>query len=117
MARKRGLGKGLDALIPGDTETISEESGVLEVLVKDISPNPRQPRVEFDPAHLQELANSISEHGILQPLLVSPLNEGGGYQLIIGERRLQAARLAGLEAVPVIPKLSLSVVLSFSNLI
>jgi ParB family chromosome partitioning protein len=102
MARKRGLGKGLDALLPGDMDTIGEDSGVLQVLIKDISPNPRQPRVEFNPTHLQELANSISEHGVLQPLLVTPKSNGEGYQLIIGERRLQAAQLAGLDAVPVI---------------
>jgi len=102
MTRKRGLGKGLDALIPGNLESISDLSGVLQVLVKDISPNPRQPRVEFDPTHLQDLANSISEHGVLQPLLVTPSEDNEGYQLIIGERRLQAARIAGLDTVPVI---------------
>jgi ParB family chromosome partitioning protein len=102
MTRKRGLGKGLDALIPGDIDSLSADSGVLQVLIEDITPNPRQPRVEFDPSQLQELADSISEHGVLQPLLVTPSKGDTEYQLIIGERRLQAARLAGLDTVPVI---------------
>jgi ParB family chromosome partitioning protein len=68
----------------------------------DISPNPRQPRVNFDPDKLRELADSILEHGVLQPLVVSPSEDGGGYQLIVGERRWQAARLAGLETIPAV---------------
>jgi ParB family chromosome partitioning protein len=102
MTRKRGLGKGLDALIPGDAETHADSGGILQVQMKDITPNPRQPRTDFEPSQLQELADSITEHGILQPLLVTPSENGQGYQLIIGERRWQAAMLAGLVTVPVI---------------
>jgi ParB family chromosome partitioning protein len=101
MARKRGLGKGLDALIPG-SESFEEEAGVLQILIKDIAPNPRQPRSQFDPTLLKELADSIAEHGVLQPIVVTPSPDGPGYQLIIGERRLQAAQIAGLDTVPVI---------------
>jgi ParB family chromosome partitioning protein len=101
MTRKRGLGKGLDALIPGE-EPFGDTGGVLQILIRDITPNPRQPRVEFDPSLLKELADSIAEHGVLQPLVVTPAPTGDGYQLIIGERRLQAARMAGLDTVPVI---------------
>lgn len=102
MTRKRGLGKGLDALIPGDYEPLSDMGGVLHVLIKDITPNPRQPRIEFNPDQLKELADSIAEHGILQPLVVTPSPSGTGYQLIIGERRLQAAQMAGLDTIPII---------------
>ncbi|OGO16639.1 MAG: stage 0 sporulation protein J [Chloroflexi bacterium RBG_16_48_8] len=101
MTRKRGLGKGLDALIPGD-ESFSDKGGILQILIKDITPNPRQPRAEFEPALLKELADSITEHGVLQPLVVTASPSGTGYQLIIGERRLQAAQMAGLDTVPVI---------------
>lgn len=102
MSRKSGLGKGLDALIPtGDTASPSA-GGVLHIALDEISPNPRQPRSEFDPDKLRELADSIVEHGILQPLIVMPTGDGAGYQIIIGERRWQAARLAGLETVPAV---------------
>jgi ParB family transcriptional regulator, chromosome partitioning protein len=106
--RKRpGLGKGLDALIP-QSETsvpqISAESkaGVSEISVTVITPNPRQPRSTFDGDELSELAASIQEHGIIQPLIVSPGEQPGQYTLIAGERRLMAAKQAGLETVPVI---------------
>ncbi len=102
MTRKRGLGKGLDALIPGDIGPIQDEGGVMQVPIEEITPNPRQPRAEIDPDQLKELADSIAEHGVLQPLLVTISPSGTGYQLIIGERRLQAAEQAGLETVPVI---------------
>jgi ParB family chromosome partitioning protein len=102
MTRKRGLGKGLDALIPGDIGPIQDEGGVMQVSIEEITPNPRQPRAEIDPDQLKELADSIAEHGVLQPLLVTLSPSGTGYQLIIGERRLQAAEQAGLETVPVI---------------
>ena len=101
MTRKRGLGKGLDALIPGG-EPFGDRGGVLQILIEDITPNPRQPRAEFHPTSLKELADSIAEHGVLQPLVVTPSPDGEGYQLIIGERRLQAAQMAGLDTVPVI---------------
>ena len=102
MSRKSGLGKGLDALIPTGDATAPSAGGILHISLDDISPNPRQPRVNFDPDKLRELADSILEHGVLQPLVVSPSEDGGGYQLIVGERRWQAARLAGLETIPAV---------------
>lgn len=101
MTRKGGLGKGLDALIPSN-QPEREGSGVTEIPVSQIVPNPRQPRVQMDEAELQGLSESIREHGILQPLVVSLDTQSGGYVLIAGERRLRAARLAGLDMVPVI---------------
>ena len=101
MARRTGLGRGLDALIPGG-ENNSPGMGVEWVAVERIAPNPRQPRRDFDPATLAELAESIREHGILQPLIVSTGDQPGMYNLIAGERRLLAARQLGLDKVPVI---------------
>ncbi len=105
MPQKKGLGRGLDALIPGDfqPEALAGRGGVKQVGVGQIVPNPRQPRVVFDAAELAELAASIREHGILQPLIVSPASNGR-FTLIAGERRLQAARQAGLKEVPVIER-------------
>lgn len=102
MARKGGLGKGLDALIPGGSTPDRESAGIIEISLDQIAPNPRQPRVAMDDMELQGLAESIREHGILQPLVVSQDPQGDHYVLIAGERRLRAARLAGLETVPVI---------------
>jgi ParB family chromosome partitioning protein len=101
MARKGGLGKGLEALIPGD---FTPTPGPVDtfVAIESIKPNPRQPREIMNEADLQDLANSIREHGILQPLVVSPEEYSGSYTLIAGERRLRAAKLVGLEKVPVI---------------
>lgn len=104
MSRKRGLGKGLDALIPGDAS--SPGGGVRRASLDQIRPNPRQPRTAFPESALDELAASIREHGILQPLVVSPDPGGDGYLLIAGERRLQAARRVGLDSVPVIVRLA-----------
>ncbi|MBF8283090.1 MAG: Stage 0 sporulation protein J [Anaerolineales bacterium] len=93
---KRGLGRGLDALIP-----VSETSaGVSQLPVSAIGRNPRQPRTRLDPTELEELANSIREHGVIQPLVVAQSAYPGQYTLITGERRLEAARLAGLPTVP-----------------
>jgi len=100
MTRRRGLGKGLDALIPSDEA--ERPTGVQEVPLDGIHPNPRQPRTQIDPEALGELAQSIRKHGVLQPLIVSPEPFGGGYALVAGARRLEAARLVGLETVPVI---------------
>jgi ParB family transcriptional regulator, chromosome partitioning protein len=100
MAQKSGLGRGLGALIPS-VENPPSENGVLMVVVGAISPNPRQPRSKIQPEELNELTASIREHGVLQPLIVTPQDAAGQYILIAGERRLQAARLAGLESVPV----------------
>lgn len=100
MARKRpGLGKGLDALIPQKDSDLPPGS-VRQIPIVDIRSNPRQPRAHIDPEELTELANSIREHGILQPLIVTQQSEGTEYILIAGERRLQAARQAGLSTVP-----------------
>jgi len=96
MPPKRGLGRGLDALIP-----VSETSaGVSQLPVSAIGRNPRQPRTRLDPTELEELANSIREHGVIQPLVVAQSAYPGQYTLITGERRLEAARLAGLPTVP-----------------
>lgn len=103
MTRKGGLGKGLDALIPGSSSLPEREGGgITEIPVAQIIPNPRQPRAQMDEMDLQGLADSIREHGILQPLVVSHDAQGNSYVLIAGERRLRAAKLAGLERVPVI---------------
>lgn len=101
MARKSGLGRGLGALIPGG-ETSSEARGVTYLHVGAIVPNPRQPRSHFQPEELADLANSIREHGVLQPLVVSYDEDSGKYVLIAGERRLLASRQAGLDTVPAI---------------
>ena len=102
MARKRGLGRGLDALIPGGVQSEST-GGVLEVPIEEIAVNPYQPRVNIDDDDLDELAESIREHGVIQPLIVTRgYQEGGGYILIAGERRLEAARRAGLLRVPLL---------------
>jgi len=109
MQRKRpGLGKGLDALIPlAESATTSPpgtpgSSGVDQIPVTSITPNPRQPRAHFNPEAITELAASIKEHGIIQPLIVTQEPQTGAYTLIAGERRLLAAQEAGLESVPVI---------------
>lgn len=101
MAQKSGLGRGLGALIPTG-ESTPAGNGVTMVPVDLVSPNPRQPRNMLRPDELDELTDSVREHGVLQPLIVTPGDAGGRYVLIAGERRLQAARLAGLAAVPVI---------------
>lgn len=98
IVQKKGLGKGLSALIPGaDT---GKESPQLQVETDRIFPNPWQPRRSFDESKIDELAASIREKGILQPLLVR--RRGDGYELIAGERRLRAAMKAGLKEVPVV---------------
>ena len=101
MARKGGLGKGLDAIIPSK-EAAQSESGVTYLPADQIQANPRQPRQAMDDEGLRDLAASIREHGILQPLIVTTDPQTGQYQLIAGERRLRAARLAGLGQVPVL---------------
>ncbi len=81
----------------------ADEAGIMEVPVVEIMPNPYQPRTNFDSSKLQELADSIAEHGIIQPLVVT-YSKKGGYELIAGERRLEAAKLANLETVPVVTR-------------
>jgi ParB family chromosome partitioning protein len=102
MARKGGLGKGLDALIPGEVTEQNPSSSEVFIQTNMIVPNPLQPRDHMNSEDLEDLANSIREHGVLQPLVVSfdPLT--GMYTLIAGERRLRASKLAGLDTVPVI---------------
>lgn len=103
MVRKGGLGKGLDALIPSSSPVApQQEKGTVEVPVSQIVPNPRQPRTLMNEEELQGLADSIREHGILQPLVVSFDSRSNQYVLVAGERRLRASRIAGLETVPVI---------------
>ncbi|NJC98942.1 MAG: stage 0 sporulation protein J [Anaerolineales bacterium] len=101
MPKRSGLGKGLDALIPAGQTKPGGEGGITQIAVDLIQRNPRQPREKFDIEELENLAASIREHGIIQPLIVSP-GKNGIYILIAGERRLQAARKAGLRTVPVV---------------
>ena len=101
-ARRGGLGRGLDALIP----TFSDAAPAMtsDVDIDAIEPNPYQPRIEIDQEALEALAASIRVHGVIQPLVVTHGAERGRYVLIAGERRWRAARLAGLQAVPVVVK-------------
>jgi ParB family chromosome partitioning protein len=105
MSKKRGLGRGLGALIPQGEETSADDSsgGLRTVAIDAIVPNPHQPRSAMDEEALDELAASIEEHGLIQPLIV---NDSGdeNYTLIAGERRWRAARRAGLTHVPVVVK-------------
>lgn len=104
MGTQKGLGKGLGALLGNfnDSPTAdTADSGVRTLPLHLVEPNPLQPRKQFDPAQLQALADSIVEHGIIQPLTVRQA-AGGTYQIIAGERRWRAARLAGLVEVPVV---------------
>jgi len=98
---KRGLGRGLGALIP-DEFAPEQSAGAQQIQIEDIVANPSQPRTEFQEDTLEELAASIREHGILQPLILTRNSNDDGYALIAGERRLKAAKLAGLESVPAI---------------
>ncbi|GAB4540276.1 MAG: ParB/RepB/Spo0J family partition protein [Anaerolineales bacterium] len=106
MAQRTGLGKGLDALIPtggrnAAQQTSASGGGVQQAAVDSIKPNPHQPRVQFKEEDLNDLAASIREHGVIQPLIVAA-NKDGGFTLIAGERRWQAAQRAGLKTVPVL---------------
>jgi ParB family transcriptional regulator, chromosome partitioning protein len=99
-ARRSGLGRGLDALLPEGTETRAGNSGLFEIPVQSIDPNPSQPRRSFEVGALDELAASVAQIGVLQPLIVRPA--GSRYELVAGERRLRAAKKAGLSTVPVV---------------
>ncbi|MFM8856866.1 MAG: ParB/RepB/Spo0J family partition protein [Actinomycetota bacterium] len=107
MARRPGLGSGLNALIPGgmtDSPSQAKDGPVLmDIPVKDLVPNPNQPRVHFDEESLSDLSASIREIGVLQPLLVRRMPDGS-FQLIAGERRWRAAQRAGLMTVPAVVK-------------
>ncbi len=97
---KKGLGRGLQALLPDDS---SSNLSIIEIPVSDIEPNPDQPRREFDLKALNDLADSLREHGLLQPILVRPF--GDRYCIIAGERRLRAAKIAGLVKIECIVQL------------
>ncbi|HEU5090678.1 MAG TPA: ParB/RepB/Spo0J family partition protein, partial [Roseiflexaceae bacterium] len=96
--RRGGLGSGLDALFSAGSEPTAS---LREVPIEQIHPNPRQPRTEFEEQALLDLASSIKEHGVIQPLVVSQTSPGR-YELIAGERRWRAARQAGLAQVPIL---------------
>ncbi len=98
--KKSGLGKGLDLLF---NENASDSDGVIKLNLSEIEPNRAQPRKDFDETALSELAESIKQHGLIQPIVVKP-NTNGRYSIIAGERRWRASRLAGLSEVPVIIK-------------
>ncbi len=100
MAVKKGLGKGLGSLM---NENATDDNLTAELRLSEIEPNKDQPRIHFDEESLQELAESISTHGLLQPIVVRPMI-GGTYQIVAGERRWRACRIAGLNTVPVIIK-------------
>ncbi len=105
MVKKRALGKGLLALIPEDSidvEEIDHEKLFFYVNINKLRPNPNQPRQTFDPQTIEDLSESIKEHGIIQPLIVHA--EENGYTIIAGERRFRAAMMAGLKELPVIVK-------------
>ena len=108
MARSSGLGKGLSSIIPGaelPDADVSQGAVLSEVPVSSVSPNPNQPRVHFDEESLAELSASITEMGVLQPILVRPL-PGGAFELIAGERRWRAAQRAGLTTIPAVIRLT-----------
>lgn len=101
MAGSKGLGRGLDVLL-GGMAVGSDHPEVVLLKLDDVRPNPRQPRLEFDQQALEDLANSIREQGVLQPIMVRPAGVGQGYELVAGERRLRASKLAGREDIPAI---------------
>mgnify|MGYP004644779855 FL=1 len=101
MASQKGLGKGLGALLGDFDEGSQEENGLKKLPLHKIEPNPDQPRRDFDPEELEELAESIRTHGVIQPLTVREM-PNGYYQIIAGERRWRASRLAGLEEIPTV---------------
>lgn len=101
MASQKGLGKGLGALLGDFDEVSQEENGLKKLPLHKIEPNPDQPRRDFDPEELEELAESIRTHGVIQPLTVREM-PNGYYQIIAGERRWRASRLAGLEEIPAV---------------
>ncbi len=103
MASKKGLGRGIESLFSENSLEEINNSSTEKIKLVDIVPNKDQPRKKFNEAALSELADSISQHGVIQPLLVRPLS-GGTYQLVAGERRWRASRMAGLKEVPVVIK-------------
>ena len=100
VAKKGGLGRGLEALF---NENATDEKGVVTLRLSEIEPNRNQPRTNFDEDALAELADSIEKHGLIQPIVVRPTSSGV-YQIVAGERRWRACRMAGLQEVPVVIK-------------
>lgn len=100
MAKKGGLGTGLDALFQ-DNSPIESEKSIITLSINEVEPNREQPRKEFNESALSELSKSIEKNGIIQPILVRP-KAGGSYQIVAGERRWRAARMAGLTEIPVV---------------
>ena len=100
-AKKGGLGRGLDALFADNSVEENSSASAVKLSLNEIEPNKDQPRKTFDEKALSELADSIAQHGVIQPLLVRPMPDGS-YQLVAGERRWRAARRAGLSEVPIV---------------
>lgn len=100
-SKKGGLGRGLDALFADNSVEENSSASAVKLSLNEIEPNKDQPRKTFDEKALSELADSIAQHGVIQPLLVRPMPDGS-YQLVAGERRWRAARRAGLSEVPVV---------------
>lgn len=98
-AKKSGLGRGLSEIFMQNES--EDQNSTVTLRISEIEPNRKQPRQEFEPEALNELSESISQHGVLQPLVVRPIF-GGGYEIVAGERRFRAARMAGLTEVPVV---------------
>lgn len=100
---QRGLGRGLDALLGSIRPEAVSSAEVKRLAIAAITPNPHQPRKEFDPEALEDLCNSIKSQGVLQPILVRPLGgDGASYELVAGERRMRASKMAGLTEIPAI---------------
>ncbi len=95
--KRQALGKGLDILLP---QSPAPAAALIELDLAQIQPNPLQPRLQFEPGKLRELAASIKENGVLQPIVVR--RSGGGYEIVVGERRWRAAQQVGLERIPAI---------------
>lgn len=100
MAANKGLGKGLGALLSVDGIPETQKDSVVELKINDVSPNSDQPRKQFNEDALQELADSIKENGVIQPIIVA--KRGTGYRIVAGERRWRASRLAGMKVIPAI---------------
>src|SRR3990167_4061956 len=104
-SNSKGLGRGFEALLPENFDNsilVNDDERVQKILIQDIKPNKAQPRQSFDTQALNELAESIKRHGILQPLIITASGENGVYTIIAGERRWRAAQIAKLERVPAI---------------
>ena len=101
MAKPKGSGKGVSALFGDLSEPLEENSGYKVLPIYKIEPNPEQPRQDFDPEELQALSESIATHGLIQPLIVRQ-TDSGYYQIIAGERRWRASRIAGLDQIPTV---------------